>query len=214
LKINLLQVLQNEENEREMRLGITGGIGSGKTTVCRIFSILGVPVFSADDVARDIMDSDESIKQKVNLAAGRNVYRNGILQRKELADIIFSNREILQKINSIVHPVIFEKFFEWEKRQRYPYVIMEAAILFESGADKLVDRVLTVTAPESERIRRIIERNNVRAEDVVARIRNQFDDNYRKARSHYVVDNSGEKLIIPEILKIHGEMLSLSAEKK
>ena len=196
-----------------MRLGITGGIGSGKTTVCRIFSILGVPVFSADDAAREIMDNDEVIKEKVNLAAGKNVYRKGILQRKELAGIIFSNKEILQKINDIVHPVIFGKFFEWEKLQRYPYVIMEAAILFESGADKLVDRVLTVIAPENERIRRIIERNNLKVEDVVARIRNQYDDNYRIKRSHFVVDNSGEKLVIPEILKIHSEMLSLSVKK-
>ncbi|MGB4291555.1 MAG: dephospho-CoA kinase [Bacteroidales bacterium] len=196
-----------------MRLGVTGGIGSGKTIVCRIFSILGVPVFSADDAAKEIMDNDESIKEKVNLAAGKNVYRNGILQRKELATIIFNNREILQKINSIVHPVLFEKFLEWEKMQHYPYVIMEAAILFESGADKLVDRILTVTAPESERVRRILERNNTEMDDVIARMKNQYDDNFRTARSHYVVDNSGEKLVMPEILRIHNELLSLSVKK-
>ena len=196
-----------------MRLGVTGGIGSGKTIVCRIFSILGVPVFSADDAAKEIMDNDESIKEKVNLAAGKNVYRNGILQRKELATIIFNNREILQKINSIVHPVLFEKFLEWEKMQHYPYVIMEAAILFESGADKLVDRILTVTAPESERVRRILERNNTEINDVISRMKNQYDDNLRTARSHYVVDNSGEKLVVPEILRIHNELLSLSVKK-
>jgi len=197
-----------------MRLGITGGIGSGKTIICRIFSILGVPVFSADDVAKAIMASDKSIIEQVNRAVGKNVYSDGVLQRKELAKMIFNDENLLGRINRIVHPAVFNRFIEWEKQQDYPYVIMEAAILFESGANKLVDKVITIVAPENERIKRVMEKNNVKEEEVTERIRNQYDDDFRVNHSDYVIDNSGNSLIIPEILKIHSEMLFLSGNKK
>ncbi|MGQ9621779.1 MAG: dephospho-CoA kinase [Bacteroidales bacterium] len=197
-----------------MRLGITGGIGSGKTIISRIFTILGVPVFSADDEAKEIMTSDKLIMEQIIQAVGKNVYRNGILQRKELAKMIFNDKNLLEKINRIVHPAVFKRFTEWEKQQNYPYVIMEAAILFESRANTLVDKVLTVVAPENERIKRVMERDNIREKEVADRIRNQYDDDFRISRSDYVIDNSGNKLIIPEILKIHSEMLFLSNKKK
>lgn len=196
-----------------MILGITGGIGSGKTIICRIFRILKVPVFSADDEARKIMETSGEIIRQITHIAGEHIYNNGILQRKELATIIFSNPEILKKVNETVHPEVFRRFSGWVNEQHHPYVIMEAAILFESGADKLVDKILTVTAPEEERIRRVTSRNMISEEEVVERIRNQFDDNFRIKRSDFVIDNPGNKLIIPEVLKIHEEMMLLSAIK-
>jgi len=197
-----------------MRLGITGGIGSGKTIVCRLFSILGVPVFSADEVAGSVMENNHSIIDLINSAVGKNVYKNGKLQRSELASLIFNNKNLLEKINSIVHPEVFRNFNEWVKTQDFPYVIMEAAILFESGADKYVDRILTVVAPEQERIRRVVERNKVSEREVIERIRNQYDEKFLTDRSDYIINNSGNNLIIPEVIRIHEEMLKLSSLKK
>ncbi len=193
-----------------MRIGVTGGIGSGKTTVCKVFSILGVPVFYADESARLIMDSDPVVKNAVNDIAGRNVYENGKLLRHELAEIIFNNAMLLEKINSLVHPLVLRRFEEWEKLNEYPYVIIEAAILFESGWDKKVDKVLTVIAPEDERIRRIQERNNLKKEEIIIRIKNQWDDKLRIKKSDYIINNSGNNLILPQILKIHKELLLLT----
>jgi dephospho-CoA kinase len=158
-----------------MKLGVTGGIGSGKTSVCRVFKVLGIPVFSADPEARTIMINDPVL---------------------------------LNKINTLVHPVVFEHFIEWTGRQSAPYVIMEAAILFESGGSKLVDRVATVTAPVEERIARVTARNKLTREQVLDRIRNQMDDNTRINMSDYVINNSENEMIIPVILQIHDDILN------
>jgi dephospho-CoA kinase len=196
-----------------LKLGVTGGIGSGKTTVCRIFGSLGIPVFSADAEARVIMDSDETVMKQVNAMAGRDMYSGGKLDRIAMANIIFNNRELLVKINSIIHPIVTARFLDWEKSEDAPYVILEAAILFESGAAKLLDKVLTVTAPEEERIERVVQRNNFTREQVVERIKNQSDDKYKISLSDYVISNSENELIIPAVLKIHDEMLRLAKYK-
>ncbi|HCI56431.1 MAG TPA: dephospho-CoA kinase [Bacteroidales bacterium] len=192
-----------------MKLGITGGIGSGKTVVCKVFNILGAPVFYADEAARIIMDNDINVMERVNEAVGKNVYPNGSLDRKELAKLIFNNEDLLQKINQIVHPEIFRNFIRWAEKSDYPYVILEAAILFESGADKFVDRILTVAAPAEERIKRVIESKNLSRQEVIERMRNQWDDSQRIKKSHYVINNSGNELIIPSIIKIHRELLGI-----
>lgn len=189
------------------KLGVTGGIGSGKTTVCRVFNVLGVPVFSADAVARDVMDIDTGIMLRINTIAGKNLYENGSLDRTELARLIFNNEGLLEKVNALVHPIVFSRFREWEKKQDAPYVVMEAAILFESGAYKIVDRILTVVAPMEERVNRVIHRNNLTREQVMERMRNQMDDNQRIESSDYVINNSENDMIIPEILRIHDEIM-------
>lgn len=193
-----------------MKLGITGGIGSGKTSVSRVFNVLGIPVFSADAEARTIMESDEGIIGTINSITGRDMYRNGSLNRAELAELIFNNEELLKKINRTVHPVVLEYFKRWEKLQDAPYVIMEAAILFESGAARLVDRVLTVIAPVEERINRVIKRNNLTRSQVMNRINNQTSDEEKIKQSHYVIDNSENAMIIPAILKVHEEILNIN----
>jgi dephospho-CoA kinase len=195
---------------RRLKLGVTGGIGSGKTTVCRIFCVLGIPVFSADSEAKVIMDSDEAVKKQVNALAGKDMYTSGTLDRIGMASLIFNNRELLQKINAIIHPVVTERFLDWEKTQNAPYVILEAAILFESGVVKLLDRVLTVIAPEEERIERVVKRNSLAREQVIERIRNQSDDKYKISLSDYVIRNSENDVIIPAVLKIHGEMIKMA----
>ena len=193
--------------KRILKLGVTGGIGSGKTSVCRVFSVLGIPVFSADNEAREVMDIDTSIMLRINTITGKNLYSSGSLDRSELAKLISNNSRLLEKVNSLVHPVVFSRFREWVKRQDAPYVIMEAAILFESGADKIVDRIMTVVAPVEQRIERVIRRNMLTSDQVMERMRNQLDDEIRIQRSDYVVRNSENDMIIPVILKIHGELL-------
>ena len=143
-----------------LKLGVTGGIGSGKTSVCKVFRVLGIPVFSADRVAREIMDSDENIMSRINSIAGRDLYSDGRLDRMALASIIFNNHTLLDRVNSLIHPLVFEHFARWEIIQTAPYIIMEAAILFESGASKLVDKIATIVAPEGNPVQPFFLRRN------------------------------------------------------
>jgi len=191
-----------------MKLGITGGIGSGKTSVCKVFGVLGVPVFSADRTAREIIDGNENIKEAINSIAGKDLYIDGTLDRMALATIIFNNSKLLEKVNSLVHPVVFEHFVQWAKEQTAPYVIMEAAILFESGASKLVDKTAAIIAPVEERLNRVILRSKLSREQVLERMKNQMDDESRIKLSDYIIRNSENDMIIPAILKIHYDILA------
>lgn len=192
----------------KMRLGVTGGIGSGKTSVCRVFNVLGIPVFSADSEARIIMETDLWVISAIKSIGGQNIYSDGVLNREELAKLMFNNKEILIKVNHAVHPVVLEQFGKWEKLQVAPYVIMEAAILFESGTGNLMDRILTVVTPIEERIDRVVKRNTLTREQVMDRIKNQMDDEEKIKKSDYVIDNSDNMMIIPAILEIHEEIIN------
>ena len=196
------------------RLGITGGIGSGKTTVCRIFRVLGVPVFVADVAARQLMNNDPSIRSEINKIACKDLYEGGELDRKELARLIFNEPELLQKVNASVHPAVLREFEAWSSVIDAPYVIMEAAILFEARADQLVDRVISISAPVEERILRVMGRSEISREEVLERINNQMEDNEREEQSNYVINNADNEMIIPEILKIHDDMLRLAAKDR
>lgn len=196
-----------QETKKIMKLGITGGIGSGKTSVCRVFSVLGIPVFFADPEANLIMNNDEKIIREINKLASDDLYPGGVLDRKKLASLIFNDQDLLSKVNSLVHPVVFDNFRLWTAIQTTPYVIMEAAILFESGASELVDRVATVIAPVEERIARVTKRNTLSRKQVIERINNQMNDSERIKRSDYVINNSENEMIIPAILKIHEDIL-------
>jgi dephospho-CoA kinase len=196
------------------KLGVTGGIGSGKTTVCRVFTVLGIPVFLADDAAKELMNNDLVLREKINSVAGKDLYTKGYLDRKELAQLIFSNHSLLEKVNSLVHPRVFESFETWVSEFNTPYLIMEAAILYESQAYKLVDRVVSITAPIEERISRVMGRSELTRGQVLERVNSQMDDEERNERSYYVINNSDSELIIPEILKIHEDMLRFSARMR
>lgn len=196
------------------RLGITGGIGSGKTTVCRIFRVLGVPVFVADTIAKQLMNSDRGIRDAINTIADKDIYTSGELDRKELGRLIFNRPELLRRVNAAIHPAVFRMFDEWAVESKEPYVIMEAAILFESGADEFVDRVVTISAPVEERIARVMGRNELSREEVIRRINNQIEDDEREDQSYYVINNAENEMIISEILKIHDDMLRFAIRKR
>lgn len=197
-----------DEKRPALKLGITGGIGSGKTTVCRIFNVLGIPVFDADKVAKKIMDTDKNMMISLNSIAGKDLYLSGTLDKAELANLIFNNESLLAKVNALVHPVFYDLFDKWVLEQTTPYVIMEAAIIFESGGAKHLDRILSVVAPVEDRIARVIKRNALSKEQVLERIRNQMDDESRIKLSDYVIYNSENEMIIPSIMKIHAEILT------
>jgi len=195
--------------EKILKLGVTGGIGSGKTTICKVFAVLGIPVFSADDEAKRIQDNDRDLQIKINSIAGKDLFPGGKLDRPEMAKLIFSNKDLLEKVNSIVHPAVFRSYNEWVKKQDSPYCIMEAAILFESGAFRLMDRIVTVITPMEERIERLVRGNKLSKEQIVERINNQIDDESRVKRSDFVISNSENDMIVPAIIEIHEEMLKL-----
>lgn len=190
-----------------IRLGVTGGIGSGKSSVCRVFNVLGIPVFYSDSEAKAIMNNDLSVRSKINAIAGKDLFLNGNLDREELAKIIFNDEELLRRVNALIHPLVFQNFIQWTDMQTAPYVIMEAAILFESGASELVDKVLTVVAPLDQRIERTVKGNQLTREQVMDRIRNQMDDDIRVKNSDYIIYNSENDMIIPSVLRIHGDLL-------
>lgn len=190
------------------KLGITGGIGSGKTSVCRVFTVLRIPVFSADRDASHIMENESVVRDKLNSIAGKDLYSKGCLDRLALASIIFNDKTILEKVNALVHPFVFDNFRKWSVEQTSPYVIMEAAILFESGAAESVDKVATVVAPAEQRVERVIRRNKLTKEQVMERMRNQMSDETRISLSDYIIYNSENDMIIPAILKIHKEILT------
>jgi dephospho-CoA kinase len=198
----------NRADRPLLKLGVTGGIGSGKTSVCKVFTVLGIPVFSTDRIAREIMDGDENIIRQINSIAGRDMYSNGALDRMALASLIFNNSSLLEKVNSLVHPLVFKRFSEWEKNQTSPYVIMEAAILIESGASKLVDKIATIVAPEEERLSRVTQRSKLSRHQVLERMMNQMNDEARIKLSDYVIYNSENDMIIPAIIAIHDDILN------
>jgi dephospho-CoA kinase len=199
----------NNRSGHGLKLGVTGGIGSGKTTVCKVFTILGIPVFSADAEARIIQDSDSEIMDKINILAGKDLYLTGKLDRPELARLIFNDKALLEKVNGLIHPVVFRNFRKWVSEQDSPYTIMEAAILFESGVYRFMDKILTVVTPIEERIKRLVKGNMLTKEQVMERINNQIDDDSRIKQSDYVIFNSENDMIIPSILGIHKEILNL-----
>ena len=170
-------------------IGLTGGIGSGKTMVSKYIESLGIPVYIADDQAKELMTTNKVI-EAISSVFGNEVLDNGILNREKLAQIVFNNSKKLQKLNSIVHPEVKKHFDNWvEKHKAYPFVVKEAAILFESGSNKYCDTVITITSPLETRLQRVIERDKTDRESVLKRMQNQWTDEQRTAKSDYVIHN-------------------------
>ena len=186
-------------------IGLTGGIGSGKTTVANYFKELGVPVYIADDAAKEVMQS-EAILYDIRKTFGDTIFDKGILIREKLASIVFTNSEKLQQLNAIVHPAVAQHFKTWlSNYQQSPFIIYESAILFESGGDQKCDKIITVTAPEAIRIERVIGRDSTTKEQVLQRMNSQWTDAQRIAKSDFVIENTDfneTKAQIVKILKI------------
>ncbi|MCM0666689.1 dephospho-CoA kinase [Flavobacterium tyrosinilyticum] len=183
-------------------IGLTGGIGSGKTTVANYFKELGVPVYIADDGAKRVMQS-KNILAEVKAAFGGNIFDNDILNRAKLAQIVFNDKEQLAKLNAIVHPAVKLDFDDWVKEHKNnDYVMYEAAILFESGRYKDCDVIITVTAPEEVRIDRVIKRDQTTREEVLSRMKMQWNDEKRISKSNFVINNNNLKNAKEEVVKI------------
>ena len=188
-----------------LKVGITGGIGSGKTLLCKVFIQLGVPVYNADDEAKKLLDTDAGVKQALKKHFGKIIYSSkGTINRKRLAGIVFKDKKKLELLNSIVHPAVKKDFEKWLKGYKdFPYVIKEAAILFESGAWKGLDYIVTVSSPEKLRVRRVMKRDGVSGKEVLARMSNQANEEERMKRSDAVIYNDGKQMVLPQVLKLH-----------
>ena len=191
-----------------LKIGLTGGIGSGKTTVAQIFEALSVPVYYADQAAKDLMNQDPELKKKIISAFGPATYKDGILDRSYLGTMVFADAEKLAVLNSFVHPATLRDAAEWMKNQKTPYAIKEAALIFETGLESFLDYVIGVTAPEALRIDRVMMRDQTSAENVLKRIRQQMDESEKMSRCDFVIVNDDSQAILPQVLHIHEMLLS------
>ena len=181
------------------KIGITGGIGSGKSVVCELFRLHGIPVFDADIEAKKLNDTLPTIREKLTQLFGNDLYENNRLNRQKLASLIFSDTSALQKVNAIIHPEVAACFKQWaEKQQNAPFVVIETAILFESGFDRLVDKTVTVSAPLDVRIERIIKRDGATRAQIEARMSQQMPEEKKVRLSDFVVVNDGYVSLIEQ----------------
>ncbi|MFD0764129.1 dephospho-CoA kinase [Mucilaginibacter lutimaris] len=196
------------------KVGITGNIGSGKTTVCKIFEVLGIPVFYADDAAKEVMIADAELVASIKQTFGNEAYfADGSLNRKYIAAIVFNNKDELVKLNELVHPATFSAFDKWVKNQKHaPYVLKEAAILFESDSYKLCDRSIMVTAPLDIRIKRVTQRDGITADEVKSRNDRQFSEEKKLTLANDVIINDDTQLVIPQVLKLHKLYLTIAQQ--
>lgn len=191
-------------------VGITGGIGSGKTTVAKMFNHhFGIPVYIADEEAKKLMNRSKIIKKKLIALFGEQAYLNSKLNRPYLAQQIFSDKTKLDKMNAIVHPKVAQHFNRWVKKQQSPYVLKEAAILFESGSYKQCHFIITVTAPLSVRIERVLKRDNTTAQKVKSIVKNQWSDTKKVAHSNAVIVNKTLEKTEAQVQTTHQEILTL-----
>jgi dephospho-CoA kinase len=195
-----------------LKVGITGGIGSGKTVVCQVFRTLGIPVFNADDAARYLMENNTVLINNIRRLLGNDVYSAGKLLREKISTIIFKHPEKLQQLNALVHPATIAYSREWMEQQNARYVIKEAALFFESNSYKEMDLMLGVYAPEELRVQRAINRGRHSRAQVLAIMEEQMDDEEKMKRCNYVIINDDLHAILPQILSLH-ELLTEQANK-
>ncbi|NRF40283.1 dephospho-CoA kinase [Pedobacter foliorum] len=189
-----------------LKVGITGGIGSGKTTICRIFETLGIPVFYADTVAKEIMVNDAILIKGVKDAFGDESYLpGGILNNKHIAGIVFNNADELAKLNALVHPAVFRAFDNWVIKlpKNVPYILKEAALLFESGSYKMCDKNILVTAPLALKLARVTKRDGVTEDQVKARMDKQFIDEKKVEMADYLINNNETDSLITQVMNLH-----------
>jgi len=186
-----------------LKVGLTGGIGSGKTTVAQIFEVLGIPVYYADQAAKELMNRDPDLKKKLLTGFGPEVYKEGILDRAYLSGLVFADEEKLALLNSIVHPATLQDAERWMQNQNAVYAIKEAALIFEAGLERYFDYVIGVTAPELLRLDRVMKRDQTGSENVLQRMAQQLDEEEKINRCDFVIMNDGVQAVLPQVLAIH-----------
>ena len=196
-----------------LKIGLTGGIGSGKTTVAKIFELLGVPVYYADDAAKRLMIEDEDLRSAIRKQFGEDSYKNNELDRAHLATKVFSDPFQLEILNSIVHPATIRDATRWMNEQQAPYTIKEAALIFESGSGEHLDYIIGVSSPVQLRIKRSMERDNISSEEVIKRMNNQIDEEMKMKLCDFVIQNDEQELLIPQVIDLHQKLLDLTHEK-
>ena len=186
-----------------LQVALTGNIGSGKSTVSRIFGSLGIPVFVADVEAKKLYGREE-VKDRVKVLFGKDIYNQaGVLDKKKLAQIIFHDASALRKINELIHPLTLESYLSWLKdKQQYPYTLHESAILFENKLDHHFDKVINVSAPYEIRLERVKARENEVDQRVIERMQNQMTDEQKNRMAHFVINNDGKQFLIPQVIEL------------
>lgn len=198
-----------------LKIGITGGIGSGKTTVCKVFELLGIPVFYADDIAKPMMNTDPVLREEITKTFGEQSYSGtGELNRKHISSIVFNNPEELEKLNGLVHPAVFRAFDAWVlKYLDAPYILKEAALLYESDSYKMCDLSILVISPIESRIKRVQARDGLSAEEVQSRVDRQLSDEEKIKMADYILMNDEQQLLIPQIISLHHQFLKIASSK-
>ena len=191
-----------------LRVGLTGGIGSGKSTVAKIFELLNVPVYYADAASKRLYETDEELKASIKKHFGEEMYEGGHLNKARLASIVFKDPSKLQLLNQLVHPPTIRDAEEWMKKQQAPYVIKEAALIFESGSSSGLDLVIGVRAPQHLRIKRVMDRDHVSREEVMERMRRQIDEEIKMRLCDIIIENDEQHLVIPQVLGMHEKLVS------
>ena len=191
-------------------IGLTGGIGSGKTFVSNIFIKLGIPVFNADQEAKNIMHKSLDLKKKIEKAFGNEVYQNNQIQKKVLSKLVFNNKNKLDLLNSLVHPYVLDRFNEWCLNNKSSIVIKESAILFESNTYKGCDKIICVNASEKNRISRVMKRDNVKKNHVKSIINSQMNQAQKIKKSDFIINNNDADLILPQVISIINRIKSIN----
>jgi dephospho-CoA kinase len=192
-----------------LKIGLTGGLGSGKTTVAKIFEALGIPVYYADASSKRLMNEDDKLKAAVRNAFGEAIFPDGKLDRRKLSEIVFKDEEKLALLNSIVHPATLHDADEWMKKQTAPYIIKEAALIFESGSHQSLDYVIGVSAPLPLRLQRAMKRDNITRDDAMARVNKQISEEIKMRLCDFVITNDEQQMVIPQVLELHQKFLTL-----
>lgn len=207
-----------QSKTKMLNVGITGGMGSGKTTVCKMFEALGVPVYNSDERAKHLMNHEHFLIDQIKKYFGEEAYTHGTLNRKLLADRVFNDKSLLTQLNALVHPAVFRDTERWLNEQvekKVPYTLREAALLVETGSYKMLDKLIVVTAPIGDRVERITKRDNVSKADIQARMNNQLEESEKIKLADYVITNDKDIAHLEaQVIKIHHALLRLVSKKK
>lgn len=197
-----------------MIVGLTGGIGSGKTTVAQIFNALGVPIFVADEVSKSIIDSDLSLQSELKSLLGNDVVKEGKIDRPYMASLIFNDANLLKEANALIHPAVGSAFQRWYLQQDFPYVLREAAILFESGSHKDCEAIVVVSAPEDLRIERVQKRSGESEVQIRARMSKQWPQKKKEELADYLIFNEQKEMLIPQVIKVHEDLIRRAEQSR